>query len=88
MKVDPREVPKKVVDLPKPVVNRLAHGRDNAFSRFPLLFTLLAAFGLAATTDGFQRLMTRIPFFANNPYVTLVVGLLILLVTGTLYKKL
>jgi hypothetical protein len=70
------------------VVSRLSNTRKNSFERFPLLFTLMAAFGLVATTDGFQRLITKTPFLANNPYITLVIGLIILLITGTLYKKL
>jgi uncharacterized membrane protein len=83
------EAPKKVKQIAdEKVVSKLSYGRDNAFQRFPLFFTLMGAFGLVATTDGFQRLMGKIPFFANNPYVTLIVGLVILLITGTLYKKL
>ncbi len=80
--------PQRVIDVPKPVVDRLARGRDSAFGRFPLLFTLLAAFGFVATTDGFQRLIAKIPFLAKNPSITLIVGLITLLITGTLYKKL
>jgi hypothetical protein len=81
--------PKRVKEVAgEKVVGKLAHGRDNAFGRFPLLFTLMAAFGLVATTDGFQRLMSKVPFLANNPYITLIFGLLLLFITGTLYKKL
>jgi hypothetical protein len=91
MKVlDPLGVPKKIKDVAEhnPVTNKLTHGRRNAFERFPLLFTLLAAFGVIATTDGFQRLMSKIPLLANNPYITLIIGIITLLITGTLYKKL
>jgi hypothetical protein len=80
--------PKKVMSAPKPVVDRLAHGRDNAFNRFPLLFTLLSAFGVVATTVGLERLMDKVDYFNRNPYFVFVVGLLTLLITGTLYKKL
>ncbi len=86
--VDSLQVPKKVVELPKPVVDKLAQRRDSAFSRFPLFFTLMAAFGLVATTDGFTRLISKVPLLANNPYITLAVGLVALLITGTLYRKL
>ena len=83
------QAPKKVKEVAEEqVVSRLSHGRQNAFQRFPLLFTLLAAFGVVATTDGFQRLMSKIPLMANNPYITLIIGLITLLITGTLYKKL
>jgi hypothetical protein len=66
----------------------LAHTRDTAFKRFPLVFTLLGTFGLVSTLYGVQHIFNRIPILANNPIVSLVVGLLILLFTGTLYKKL
>ncbi len=86
--IDPRDVHQKIISLPKPVVDRLVKERKNAFERFPLLFTLLAAFGLVAVNNGFQGLMAKIPFLNNNPYITFIFGLVILLITGTLYKKL
>lgn len=78
----------KVVDVPKPIVDRLAHQRDNAFNRFPLLFTLLGAFGLVATFYGFERVIDKINFFAGHPFLLLGTGLLLLILTGSLYKKL
>ena len=81
--------PRKVKEVAEEqVVGRISKTRQNAFERFPLLFTLLAAFGVVATTDGFQRLMQKIPVMANNPVITLVIGIITLLITGTLYKKL
>ena len=80
--------PKRVVDAPKPVVNKLASHRDNAFGRFPLLFTLLGAGGLVATFYGFERLIDKIDLIADNPFILLASGVLVLILTGTLYKKL
>ena len=95
MNIDPLEVPKKVaevpkmvVDLPKPVVDKLAKRRDNAFDRFPLLFTLLATFGLVATLYGFEGLINKVDLLAQNPFILLGVGLLTLIISGSLYKKL
>ena len=70
------------------VIKDFMHGREHAFSKFPLLFTLLATFGLVATNYGFQHMVEKIPLLANNPYIALVVGLAILIFTGKLYKKL
>lgn len=67
---------------------RLERQRRAVFTRFPLLFTLLATFGLVATLYGFEGVINQIPFFTNNPYVLLVTGVVILAFTGTLYKKL
>ncbi len=85
MDVDPI---KKVTEAPKPVVAKLAHQRDSALKRFPLLFTLLGTLGVVATWDGFQRLIVKWPFIQRNPVTTLIFGIVVLLLTGTLYKKL
>ncbi|MEK7542537.1 MAG: hypothetical protein AAB524_02450 [Patescibacteria group bacterium] len=61
--------------------------RQAVFQRFPLLFTLLGAFGLVATLHGFEGLMDRIGL-SGNPLLLLVLGIGILIFTGTLYKKL
>jgi len=39
-------------------------------------------------TDGVKDLLQEIPIFKNSPVVMLVAGILVLVVTGTLYKKL
>lgn len=70
------------------VFGGLLKRRQTAFHRFPLLFTLLAAFGLVATIYGFERLIDKVEFLSDNPFILLGVGLLTLIITGTLYKKL
>lgn len=62
--------------------------RDHVFKRFPLLFTLLGTFGLVATLYGFERLIDQVDLFAENPLILLTTGILLLIFTGTLYKKL
>lgn len=62
--------------------------RDSTFSRFPLLFTMLSTFGLVATLYGFEKVIDEIDFFADKPWAVLGVGLITLLLTGALYKKL
>lgn len=69
-------------------VKELIHTRNSAFRRHPLLFALLGTFGVVATFYGFQHILEDIPLLANHPYIALIVGLLILLATGKLYKKL
>jgi hypothetical protein len=80
--------PHDIKKVPEPIVSKLATVRQGVFSRFPLLFTLMGSFGLVATFYGFERLIDRIDILANNPYILLGVGLLTLIFTGTLYKKL
>ena len=72
----------------KALVERLARTQKSVFGRFPLIFTLLGAFGAAGTFAGLNGIIEKIPFLSNNPIVLLVVGLLILAITGKLYQKL
>jgi hypothetical protein len=69
-------------------MEKISKSKQNAFTRYPLLFSLLAAFGLVITNNGMQGVISKLSWLNNNPYVTLIVGILILLFTGTLYKKL
>lgn len=70
-------------------VTRGAKGfRDSTFTRFPIIFSLLTTFGLVATLYGFEKVIDNIDFLSNHPEILLVVGLLTLAGTGTLYKKL
>ncbi len=70
------------------VLHNLDRTRQSAVQRFPLLFTLLGAFGLVATFYGFEGIIDRIDLFSDNPVILLLVGVLVLTVTGSLYKKL
>lgn len=65
----------------------IAKKRRAAFARFPLLFTLLGAFGLVATFYGFEGVMDQTGL-SENPFVLLALGMGTLIFTGTLYKKL
>lgn len=78
----------KLKEVPAPVINKLAETRESVFAKFPLLFTLLGTFGLVATFYGFEGIINKIDLLANNPVILLGVGLLALIATGTLYKKL
>ena len=79
---------KRVIELEEHVVKRLAHSRNNAVAKFPLLFTLLTTFGIVATFYGFEHLIDQTTWLSENPLVLLSVGLGTLLLTGALYKKL
>lgn len=62
--------------------------RKSLLKRFPTLFTLLVTFGVATTFLGFEQIVIRTPFLFSNPIIMLVIGVGILVLTGTLYKKL
>lgn len=62
--------------------------RNSAFHKYPLLFVLLSSFGLVATFYGFEKVIDTIPFFSEKPYAILLTGVVVLILTGSLFKKL
>lgn len=62
--------------------------RKSVLKRFPILFLLLVTIGVTATISSLEKLLLQIPFLDSHPSVVLVIGLSILILTGTLYKKL
>lgn len=72
----------------KNVAEKLTGTKQSAFERFPLVFTLLGAFGLVATFYGFERLIDQVDFLSRNAWILLGTGIGTLIFTGTLYDKL
>jgi|GEM_PF-1049625 len=69
-------------------VDKLFAPRKAVLARFPLLFTLLVTFGLTATIYGFEKLVDRVAYLNDHPFVLFLMGLAILTFTGSLYKRL
>ena len=70
------------------LTGRAKNVRDSTFKRFPFIFMFLSTFGLVATIYGFEKVIDQIDFFSDNPLMVLIVGVAILVLTGSLYKKL
>jgi len=79
---------KKIESAGLSFTGKMRSVRENAFTKFPLIFVLLSSFGLVATFYGFEKVIDQIPLFTNNPFMILVTGIGVLLFTGALYKKL
>lgn len=62
--------------------------RESLLKRFPILFSLLVTFGVSTTFLGLEQLVVRIPTLYNHPVLMMAIGVGVLVVTGTLYKKL
>lgn len=75
-------------DKDEKLIEKLSEKRANAEVRFPLTFGLLVTFGFVSTLYGFEKIIDRISFFTDKPWLLLVTGLLTLLLTGAAYKKL
>ncbi|MDZ7786450.1 MAG: hypothetical protein U5L95_05010 [Candidatus Saccharibacteria bacterium] len=72
----------------KQIAQKVGQRRKAVFERFPLVFTMLGAFGLAATIYGFEGILDEVDLFADNPWILLGTGIITLAFTGTLYKRL
>lgn len=86
---------KEQLDLLKKVetltsnLNRLFNEKGRfVFSRYPLTFALLVVFGATLVSQGMKDLLLQIHFFQNKPLAMLISGILVLIITGTLYRKL
>jgi len=62
--------------------------RKSALERFPTLFLLAVTFGVTSTALGMEQLLFRFEILRDNPLLILVLGILVLAMTGTFYKKL
>lgn len=79
---------KKIEDLTAEINRLFAEKGESVFERYPLLFSLLIVFGATMVTQGIKDLLSEVSFLKDNPLVMLLAGLVVLVVTGTLYKKL
>jgi fumarate reductase subunit C len=79
---------KKIEDLTAEVNQSFGQKTKHVFARYPLTFALLIVFGVVMVTDGMKELLLQIPFLRNSPLVMILGGIVVLAITGTLYKKL
>lgn len=70
------------------LLKKIEEKRTLVQTKYPLLFILLVTFGAVATLQGFNKIIEEIPILSDNPWILLVTGLVTLMATGTLYKKL
>lgn len=62
--------------------------RKSAIKRFPTLFLLLVTFGVSTIFYGTEQLIIATPLLSSEPWFSVLIGILILVVIGQLYKKL
>ncbi len=60
----------------------------SVFSRYPVIFSFLVLFGVMSVLHGFDEVIFKIPLLQNHPIIVFIIGLFILIFTGTLYKRL
>ena len=85
---DQPDLLREVERLTEEVNNMVGKQGRPVFRRYPLTFALLALFGAIAVSEGVKGIVSSILVFENNPWYLFLIGLAILVFTGTLYKKL
>ena len=82
------DILKKVEELTAKVNETFGEKGRLFFVRHPLTLAILVVFGVTMVTEGSRLLLLEIPFLQNNPFTMLLIGLFVLIITGTLYTKL
>lgn len=62
--------------------------RKSVLERFPILFALLTTAGVVITFLGIELLVVEWTWLYSKPWLVLAVGVAILAITGSLFKKL
>lgn len=79
---------KKVEDLTSKANKVFSKKGKSVFEKYPLTFALLVVVGATLMSQGIKELLIQTPLFKNQPLTMFVVGVTILVFTGSLYKKL
>ena len=70
-------------------MNNLANSRGKIiFNRYPITFALLVLFSFVTISEASKEILKSTGIFNNNPWLTLFIGIVVLILTGTVYKKL
>ena len=62
--------------------------RKNVLERFPVLFLLAVTTGVVAVSVGIEQVLIQNELLRNHPWYIAGFGILVLAITGSLYKKL
>lgn len=76
-----------VDDLTKRLDREIEPVRHSVFKRYPVIFTLLATFGVAATFFALEQILAQYDVLNRYPWLILLIGVITLALTGTLYKN-
>ncbi|MDO8686951.1 MAG: hypothetical protein Q7K11_01970 [Candidatus Berkelbacteria bacterium] len=82
------DVLEHVENLSNQVNKIMASRTKNVFRRYPVTFGILILLGAIAVHEGLKGLLKDFGLLDISPWYLVIAGLLILTITGTLYKKL
>ncbi len=69
------------------ILSLLHEEQRRAKEKFPLVYALLATFGLVATVTGFSKLIDKTEYLKEHPIILIIIGIAILVITGSVYNK-
>ena len=84
----PEDVLEEFEKVTRTIHTDLEKVNQPVFAKYPLTFSLLATLGAAAVIHGFEGVADAIPLIAENPLFLFAGGLVLLLLTGRLYRSL
>jgi hypothetical protein len=82
------DILKHLENLSNDVNKTIAPKTKSVFRRYPVTFGLLILFGGIILHEGLKGLLKKFGLLEISPIYLVIVGLVILAITGTLYKKL
>ena len=82
---DPIEHIEKIL---KEINDNTGRKTRSSFKKYPITFALLITFSLVSILHGFELFFDKVPFIHNHPWILILVGLFLLIVTGSVYKSL
>jgi hypothetical protein len=82
------DILKHIEDLSNKVNKMMAPHAKTVFHRYPITFGLLILLGVTALQLGLKEVISDLGLLDINPIYLILIGIIILIITGTIYKKL
>ena len=77
-----------IENLSNQINKSMAPRAKSVFRRYPITFGLLILFGVISLNEGLKGVMKNYGLLDINPWYLFIGGLILLIITGTVYKKL
>ena len=84
----PRDPIQKIEEIVRRVHDKNESYVKPVLSRYPLIFAFLIVFSVAAILHGFELVSDQIELFHTHPIYLILIGVIVLFLTGMLYKAL